>query len=331
MAKTAQPRQTDAKVRIFRQCFTGLLNAYGTYDRHNGRVRQVKQHVSNAVILAHLQGRRPYGVYLLVRDRTRAVVADFDVDDPEPPMEFLANAKRYGLAAYIERSKSKGFHVWMFLDEGGMSAAKARLVVRHILEEIGEPATEIFPKQDRLMGDTRFGNFINAPLFGDLVPRGRTVFVDPGDPTKPLPDQWGLLEAVKRVPERLFDEIIEINELTAHANLPASRPSSSSNHRRAFGLPPCAQTMLADGVTDNQRVACFRLAVNLKRAGLPFDSAVAVLRDWATRNRPAGGKRTIQEDEIIAQAACAYGREYRACGCEDPAVRPFCKTGCWVK
>ena len=89
--------------------------------------------------------------------------------------------------------------------------------------------------------------------------------------------------------------------------------------------------MLADGVIANQRVACFRLAVNLKRVGLPFDSAVAVLRDWATRNRPAGGKRIIVEDEIIAQAACAYGKENRTCGCEDPAVKPFCRTGCWVK
>ncbi len=331
MAKTALPRQTDEKVRLFRQCFTGLLDVYGTYDPHNGRVRQVKQHVSDAVILAHLRGRRPYGVYLLTDDTTRAVVADFDDADSTPPLAFVRRAEHYGIAAYLEHSKCRGWHAWIFMEPPGASAMKARLVVKMILEEIERPATEVFPKHDRLISDTHFGNFINAPLFGALVPRGRTVFVDPGDPTKPLPDQWVLLEAVERVPERLLDEIIEINELTAHANRPASRSPSSSDHRRSFGLPPCAQTMLADGVIANQRVACFRLAVNLKRVGLPFDSAVAVLRDWATRNRPAGGKRTIMEDEISAQAACAYGKEYRACGCEDPAVRPFCRTGCWVK
>jgi len=331
MATTVRHRQTSEKTAIFRRCFTGLLNVYGTYDPHNGCVRQVKQHVTDAVVLAHLQGRQPYGVYLLTDDMTRAVVADFDDEDSTASLDFVRQAERYGIATYLERSKCKGWHAWIFMELPGISAMKARLVVKMILEEIERPATEIFPKQDRLVGDTRFGNFINAPLFGALVPRGRTVFVHPGDPTKPLPDQWALLEAVDRVPERLLDEIIEINELMAHANLPASRSPSPSDHRRSFGLPPCARSMLTDGVIANQRVACFRLAVNFKKVGLPFDSAVAVLRDWATRNRPAGGKRTIVEDEIIAQAACAYGKDYRACGCEDPAVRPFCRTGCWVK
>ncbi|MCO6438535.1 MAG: hypothetical protein J5J06_15700 [Phycisphaerae bacterium] len=331
MAKTAPPRHTHEKVTLFRQCFTGLLNVYGTYNPRNGRVRQVKKHVSDAVILAHLRGRQPYGVYLLTDDTTRAIVADFDDGDPTPARGFVQQAGHYGIAAYLERSKRKGWHAWIFMQLPGASAMKARLVVKMILEEIDRPATEIFPKQDRLVDDTRFGNFINAPLYGALVPRGRTVFVDPANPTKPLPDQWGLLKAVRRVPERLLDEIIEINGLAVPKSPPASPSPSSSDHRRSFGLPPCAQTMLADGVTANQRVACFRLAVNLKQAGLPFDSAVAVLRDWAKRNRPTGGNRTIVEDEIIAQAACAYGKDYRACGCEDPAVRPYCRAGCWVK
>ncbi len=132
---------TADQIRLFRRLFTGLTNVFGTYDPATGRAWQVKRPVTDEVIVAHLEGRQPYGVYLLVEDCTRAVVADFDVDDLDPPMQFLAGALNYGLAAYIERSKSKGYHVWMFLDESGVSAAKARLVVRHILEEIGQPCT----------------------------------------------------------------------------------------------------------------------------------------------------------------------------------------------
>jgi len=35
----------------------------------------------DGVILAHLQGRQPYGVYLLVKDRTRAIAADLETGE----------------------------------------------------------------------------------------------------------------------------------------------------------------------------------------------------------------------------------------------------------
>jgi len=325
-------RSTKQKIAMFRSLFSGRTDVYGTYDPATGCVRQVKEPVTDAVILAHLQGRRPYGVYLLVKDRTRAVVADFDSEELVAPMEFVAAARAYEIPAYIERSKSKGYHVWIFFDEAGVPAAKARIVVRRILAEIEKPAVEVFPKQDRLDDATIFGNFINAPLFGALVPRGRTVFVDPGDPTRPHPDQWALLESVERVSEQLLDEVIELNGLDVATA--TSRDSSATERNgvdRTLGLPPCAQAMLADGVTENQRIACFRLAVRLKRAGLPFDSTIAVLRDWSTRNRPANGKRIITAEEVVSQAACAYDKKYRACGCEEPIVAAFCEPSCPVK
>ena len=327
-------RTTAEKIALFRMFFTGLMNVYGTYDLSTGRARQVKRAVTDRVIFAHLQGKQPYGAYLLVGDRTRAVVADFDVDDLEPPMDFLASAERYGLAAYIERSKSKGYHVWMFLDESGVSAAKARLVVRHILEEIGHPNTEVFPKQDRLDTRTTYGNYIYAPLFGTLVPKGRTVFLDPRHSLNAAADQWRFLEEVVRIREEQLDEIIEINELDQPDNRAAGLPTEgtpprpSDRARFVFGLPPCAQRMLAEGVSDYQRVTCFRLAVQLKKAGLPEDLAVAALKAWAAKNRPAGEKRVIAEDEILAQVNGAYSRDYRSCGCGDPAVTPYCEPNC---
>jgi len=88
--------------------------------------------------------------------------------------------------------------------------------------------------------------------------------------------------------------------------------------------------MLAEGVTEYQRVACFRLAVQLKKAGLPEDIAVATLSAWAVKNRPNGEKQIITEQEIVKQTRCAYAKNYRNCGCEDPAVSRFCHTGCPV-
>ena len=331
---TTAMRTTAEKIGLFRRFFTGLPYVYGTYDLVTGRARQVKRAVTDRVILAHLQGKQPYGVYLLVGDRTRAVVADFDVDDLEAPKEFVAGAANCGLAAYIERSKSKGYHAWIFLDEAGVSAAKARLVMRHILEEIGQPNTEVFPKHDRLDTRTTYGNYIYAPLFGTLVPQGRTAFLDPRCGMTPAADQWQFLEEVIRVKEEQLDEIIEINELNEPDDRAAGPPPEgapprpSDKARSAFGLPPCAQRMLAKGVSEYQRVRCFRLAVQLKKAGLPEDIAVAALKAWATKNRPVGEKRVITEDEVLAQVNGAYSRDYRSCGCGDPTVAPYCEPDC---
>ena len=333
MTDSQRSRTTDQKLELFRDCFTGLRDVYGTYDPKTGRVRQVKQTVTDRVILHHLQGHQPYGVYLLVGERTRAVAADFDEDNPEPPLEFIRQANHYGIRAYLERSKRKGWHAWIFTELPDVSAAKMRSVVKLILDDIGTPMTEVFPKQDKLAGNTCYGNFINAPLYGSLVFRGRTVFVDPGNGLKPQPDQWAVLESVQRVSERELDEIIEINGLTTPTgNTPVSSPSlQPAVVQGTFGLPPCAQRMLAEGVIENQRVACFRMAVHLKKAGIPRDIAIAALTVWAAKNRPTDGRQIITKGEIVGQTTGAYSKPYRGCGCEEPAVAPYCNPNCPLK
>lgn len=97
-----------------------------------------------------------------------------------------------------------------------------------------------------------------------------------------------------------------------------------------FGLPPCAQKMLQKGVSGYQRVSCFRLAVHLKRLGLPYDVAVAALNVWALKNRPRGGKQIITEMEIVEQTSYAFKNNYSGYGCNSEAMKPFCHTGCPV-
>lgn len=324
-------RKTSEKINIFRNLFVGLPNVYGTYDLSSGKARQVKASVTNEVFLKHLQGYQPYGVYLLVNDRTRAVVVDFDSANKMWPFEFLSSADHYGIEAYIECSKSKGFHVWIFFNNNGVPAFKARVVAQHILNEIEQPSTEIFPKQDRLDTNIQYGNFIYAPLFGALVPRGKTVFVDPGT-YKPYQDQWSFLKSVKKSDEAILDEIIELNNLEVDPPINCTNPTKlTKNIANAFGLPLCAQVMFQDGVSKNQRCACFRLAVHLKRLGFPLDGAIALLVHWSHKNKPANRKKmVITEKEIVAQASYAFQRNYTAYGCESDEVKPYCQPECPV-
>ena len=254
------------------------------------------------------------------------MVADFDDHDTEAPLAYLAQAKGYGVQSLLERSKSKGWHAWIFLPQGGVPAWKARAVAHGILRGIAAPDTEVFPKHDRLGAGTSSGCFIHAPLFGKLVPRARSVFVDPDCGLAPFPDQWTVLENVKRVSEAQLDELIEINGWARrHRSLPPIAAGRREDiAERTYGLPPCARRMLAVGVRANQRLSCFRLATQLRKAGLPLDVTEAALHAWAAKNRPVAGKETITPDELRSQARSAYQREYRSCGCSDPAVIPFC-------
>lgn len=325
-------RSTAEKISIFRNLFSGLTNVYGTYDVETGRVRQVKEPVTAEVIHAHLIGRQSYGVYLLTGYKTGALAIDFDEDELCLPISFVAGARRYDRSAYIERSKSKGYHVWIFFDDGGVPAHKARLVAHRILADMGKPATEVFPKQDALADGLSYGNFIHAPLFGTLVPKGRTVFVDPAEPTEVYHDQWELLARAQRVPEVRLDAVIkscrlECPDPAREGPRPGSRKEPNDD-TSPFGLPPCARRMLAEGVTSLQRLSCFRLAVHLKRYGMPYDLALVTLKAWARKNRPEDGKRIITDAEITYQAKYAFENSYRSFGCEEPAISAYCDKDC---
>lgn len=328
--KIAKYTMTD-KVRIFKTLFSGLQNVYGTWDVGTGKVHQVKEPVTDQVIYQHLAGRQSYGVYLLVGDKTRALAVDFDRLQLSLPLAFVAGAKRFGIRCYIERSKTKGFHVWMFFEQA-VPARKARLAARKILSDMGQSGTEIFPKQDRLDSGIFYGNFINTPLFGALTPKGKTVFVELTEPTKVCKDQWELLETIERVPEVRLDGIIKTCHLddAKKDSIPSVEVDRDNSEQKSrwLGLAPCARRILREGVSSYQRVICFRLAIHLKRVGIPYDLALAALNTWAQKNKPSNGKRCITDHEIHRQTRDAYDSHYRSFGCEDDMIKQFCHRTC---
>jgi hypothetical protein len=319
------------KVELFLNLFQGLRNVYGTYSVTTGKHWQIKQPVTKDTIFNHLIGKQPYGFYPLFGKRTSVGVVDFDSLDPQPPIQFVKRAKHYGVDAYLERSKSKGFHVWLFFSREGITAKKVRLVIRYILDEIQSPKTEIFPKQEFLNENSSFGNFINAPLFGSLVPEGKTVFIRPELTLNPYPDQWAFQESINRTNEEILDSIIDINELTDSQSDDEYQNSEYSHKNKiVYGLPVCIRKILYQGVTFNQRVVCFRIAVHLKRVGMPYDLTIATLLNWRLKNRPQENKRIITSDEIKEQVKWAYKKSYTGYGCQEPVVNHFCDPGCKV-
>jgi len=321
-------RSDTEKLYLFRKRFVGLSHVYGTYDPSNGRSWQVKQPVTDKVIKEHLRGKRPLGLYLLTGTRIYALAVDYDTQDANLPLDFVNAARCYELVGHIEVSKSKGFHVWLFFESSGVSAAKARMAVRHILKEIHHHV-EVFPKQDKIdVARGEVGNFINLPLFGGLVPTGRTIFLEGRKSLQPVSNQWRYLENIKPIPETLLDSIIEINDLSINEPSSLKLGQSIGVFQSSWGLPPCARRMLNEGVRENQRVSCFRLALHLRRLGIPYDLVIATLAAWRDKNRPNEGRRIITTSEVRQQVTSAFTKDYKGMGCQEPAMSEFCDESC---
>lgn len=310
--KTESPAATLARL------FVGREDALGTYDPATGRTWQEKRVVTLADHERHVTGERPLGIYPLIESRVKFAAVDFDTPDTDVVLKFAKGMGARGWYPHVERSKSKGYHCWFFFSEP-IEAVFARATLHETLERVGGKGTEVFPKQDRLASG-EYGNFINLPLFKRSVASGRTVFVD--GTFAVIGKQWDYLQGAKLTPSSAVEVRRKATPLLAPA--PASI-------ERTWGLPPCMQRMLAAGVTEFQRVSCFRLAVALRKTGLPVDACITVLSQWSSKNRPQAGKRTITPGEIASQVHAAYrpGR-HRGCGCDDPAVSAFCGDGCAI-
>jgi hypothetical protein len=317
------------KVELFLNLFQGLQNVYGTYSTNTGKHWQIKRKITGKIIENHLMGKQPYGFYPLVNNKTTVGIADFDNLDPRPPIKFIKRAEHYGLFSYLEKSKSKGYHVWLFFPKDGVSARKIRIVMKYILDEMGSLNTEIFPKQNSITENRSYGNFINAPLFGKLIPEGKTIFIHADNSLKPYFDQWELLETIERNSEKVLDSIIDINNLReANQEIRNNVSKETVPKRNQYGLPICIRRILCEGVTFDQRVACFRIAVNLKRVGLPEELVVVVLNYWRLKNKPLENKGIITQIEIKEQVRWAYEKNYTGYGCQETVVKYFCVPEC---
>jgi predicted transcriptional regulator len=187
------------KIEFFKEIFKGRDDCYGAENSC------VKESIADNAIWDHLTGQRRIGIYPLMQDNNIwFCVIDIDENDLDKAKLFQAKFAEHGIKAYIERSKSKGYHLWIWFTQP-VEALKARSLVKAILSETGLEfeKTEIFPKQDKLDEKCQYGNYINLPLFGiEGVNDGKTVFLL-------YDDQWEFLHTIERITPQKLEEVLE--------------------------------------------------------------------------------------------------------------------------
>lgn len=113
----------------------------------------------------HLEGKTGLGIAPIKLDNSCSFGV-IDIDDYSMDLkQFVSTTRDYNLPFHLFRSKSGGLHVYVFFSDE-VNAKKLRDIMKRFLIIFGLPAkTEIFPKQDKLIGSAA-PNWINLPYFG---------------------------------------------------------------------------------------------------------------------------------------------------------------------
>jgi hypothetical protein len=170
---------------------------------------ECRQHLTNA--------DAPIGVYPLCPDTHHVYwgCVDFDEGDEES----LIHAKnlelaldRMGAKGWIERSRSKGYHVWVFFT-GGLPAADVRNGLLAMCQVVNAPIKEINPKQTELTG-RGWGNGVRLPYPAGRQPDRNVIlsggaeipmetFVKLAHQSRCTPATWRPVSALYSPPEAL--------------------------------------------------------------------------------------------------------------------------------
>jgi hypothetical protein len=147
------------------QPYISLFRGRGDVYGHN-EGRCVKEQLTNEVFQKHLSGEAPIGIYPMVPHAEQFYVAwgcvDFDTADADQNAVKLHDAlMEAGIVSWIEKSRSKGFHVWIFAEQAVLAKDMRNMLIvaSHVAET---PTTEVNPKQTTLKAG-QYGNYVRLP------------------------------------------------------------------------------------------------------------------------------------------------------------------------
>ncbi len=302
-----------ATLKDFMELFSGRLDAWGSVEGRSNKEPVTEEHYRR-----HFAGDTSLGIYML-KDGNVCPFFAVDIDKKEFALALNVRAafKEIGIPVYIAESKSKGYHVYGFL-QTPVEARFIRAVGLFLLEKLAIKA-EFFPKQDALDDLIPLGNYINLPYFG----KTRTFMTPDSSGTPEHLDFDTAFPQIIKVDPTLVKELAEKLKLVASQakqSLPKSLLSPKGS-RKKIDHPPCILNLLKGVGSGSRDVAAFALARHLLDQGLSEEEAVTALLSWNKQNRPP-----LAEGEITEKVKSAVKGYHFGCASilQDPLLSPLC-------
>lgn len=261
--------------------FVGSPNAYAV-QHPDGSYTPHRVVIEPAVLESHMAGTESIGTYVLDFDKARFMVWDIDERDLDLARRIaLAATDLCGFSPYIEFSGSKGYHVWVLLDQW-YPGHEVQRVAQYIAAQSGFNG-EVFPKQ----GVARdLGSLVKLPLGKHAVSGEWSRFLREGSVTGP-----GVFAAAL-----------------------AATPAPVLKQRASFGPQPCIESIQENPPSPGTRNNLyFHFACYLRRQGLG-DDAIRVLLEAFWVNPDPGEIDSVVTNSEYSGVTCDNVPDDRHCG-----------------
>jgi hypothetical protein len=143
--------------------FQGRTDVYGGDEG-----RAIYRPLNIGTVMLHLLGNTGVGVYPYIHTDSDPIVywgcCDIDTGDWSEAYMLAVALQGMGLKPWVERSRSKGWHIWIFVDQG-VTPAQMRRCLKVAYQAIGLPAKEANPKSETLRPN-QLGNYVRLPYKG---------------------------------------------------------------------------------------------------------------------------------------------------------------------
>lgn len=295
------------EVDRFKRLFRGRGDVWG-----HDEGRCVKEKLTDEHWEDHLVGRQGIGIYPAVPVPDGRVVCawgctDIDIEDYGRAILLQDTLEQVGISSFIERSRSKGYHLWIF-SSAPVSATDMRnmQLVAHQVADI--PPIEVNPKQtDVTLG--KYGNYVRLPYLGGLVdtPDRRVILDGNGDP---MPLDMFLDSAEASVTDAaVISQVAALYQPPRQQHIQIDMSELDEDIATVLrNISPLGYVIWRDGPLEgNDRSrTLMRLAHLCRDSGLTPSQAVVVVRD-ADRRWGKFHDRADCDEQITNMVTRAFG------------------------